>query len=148
MPAGRPAKPTAIKRLEGNPGKRALNKREPTPKGSAVPAPEMSERALKVWKRLTGAMVAGVYTQADEALMMVYCEAVAEHHAATEMLKTEPRLVKGSTGQLVPSPWLKIRSDQARIIAQVGPRLGLDPVSRQAISAPDAAPDDGGFNIH
>ena len=29
---GRPPKPTAIKELEGNPGKRLLNKNEPKPK--------------------------------------------------------------------------------------------------------------------
>lgn len=148
MPAGRPAKPTRIKELEGNPGKRRLNKREPKSDGRASPAPEMSARALMVWKRLTGAMVAGVYTTLDEALMVVYCEAVAEHHLATEMLKTEPRLVPGSTGQMVPTPWLKIRTEQARLIAQIGPRLGLDPVSRQALNAPEAPEDDGGFGIH
>lgn len=36
---GRPPKPTAIKELEGNPGKRPLNKNEPKPKQTAPKCP-------------------------------------------------------------------------------------------------------------
>mgnify|MGYP006980038133 CR=1 FL=1 len=39
--AGRKPKPTAVKKLEGNPGKRKLNKKEPIP---AKEMPECPER--------------------------------------------------------------------------------------------------------
>ena len=35
MPAGRKPKPTRLKLIDGNPGKRAINKNEPAPKTAA-----------------------------------------------------------------------------------------------------------------
>ena len=37
--AGRKPKPTAVKKLEGNPGKRKLNKKEPIPAKGMVSSP-------------------------------------------------------------------------------------------------------------
>ena len=65
---GRKPKPTALKVLEGNPGHRPLNKKEPMPKGKLPRCPEwLEDDAKKEWKRLgkvlaemvdVGAMVA------------------------------------------------------------------------------------------
>ena len=50
---GRKPKPTALKVLEGNPGHRPLNKKEPMPKGKLPRCPELLEEdAKKEWKRL------------------------------------------------------------------------------------------------
>ena len=135
MPAGRPSKPSAIKKLEGDPGKRAINKAEPVASGLPSPSKLMSKGAAAIWKRLTGSMPAGVWTGADENLIAAYCEAAALHHEAADRLKTEPKVVVGSTGQAVVSPWVKIMADQARLMASLGARLGLDPLARQAINA-------------
>jgi len=139
MPAGRPAKPTKIKKLEGNPGKRAINKAEPIVAGQPYPPRTMSKAAATIWKRVIGAMPAGVWTTGDENLLAAYCEAAALHHEAADKLKTEPKVSVGSTGQAVVSPWVKIMADQARLMASLGARLGLDPLARQAINI---TPDD------
>ncbi len=48
---GRKPKPTAIKMLEGNPGKRALNHAEPRPKVVMPRAPEhLSDEEKAKWK--------------------------------------------------------------------------------------------------
>ena len=44
--AGRKPKPTAIKELEGNPGKRKLNKKEPKPEKGMPVCPEWLLPAL------------------------------------------------------------------------------------------------------
>jgi P27 family predicted phage terminase small subunit len=139
--------PTAIKKLAGNPGKRAINKKEPQPKGDPN-KPTLSALASKVWDRLTKAMPLGVYTAADTGLLAAYCEAVANHQEASQCLANEPKMVKGSMGQMVPSPWFRIQSDAASKIVTLGARLGLDPISRQQINAEGEASDDEGFNIH
>lgn len=55
--AGRKTKPTAVKKLEGNPGKRKLNKNEPVPaKGMPACSDWLMPEAKKEWKRLAELM--------------------------------------------------------------------------------------------
>ena len=64
---GRKPKPTALKLLEGNPGKRPINEHEPIPPKGTVKCPTWLEpEAKKEWKRLAPSLEAmGVLTQAD-----------------------------------------------------------------------------------
>jgi len=74
--AGRPLKPTALKVLQGNPGKRPLNNREPKPEiGAAVP-----EYLLKMpgplaqWRRWAPKLTAlGVLTEVDAPAFARLC---------------------------------------------------------------------------
>ena len=55
--AGRKPKPTAIKKLEGNPGKRKLNTKEPIPAKGMPNCPEwLMPEAKKEWERLADLM--------------------------------------------------------------------------------------------
>ena len=65
---GRKPKPTAMKLLEGNPGKRPLNVHEPIPPKGTVKCPAwLLPEAKKEWKRLAPALEAmGVLTMADQ----------------------------------------------------------------------------------
>lgn len=86
-------------------------------------------------------MPVGVYSVCDEGLLSAYCEAVALHAQATKALLTEPLVIVRGTGGLSVSPWISIQSDQARLMASLGARLGLDPVARQSLNhMPDEAP--------
>ena len=54
---GRKPTPTAIKMLEGNPGKRPLNTKEPKPAKKAPSCPKWLEpEAKKEWRRLAKLM--------------------------------------------------------------------------------------------
>lgn len=66
---GRPPKPTAVKELEGNPGKRPLNKNEPKPKQIAPKCPSWLEPdAKKEWRRLSKELeTMGLLTQVSIA---------------------------------------------------------------------------------
>ena len=65
--AGRKPKPTALKILEGKPGKRPLNKNEPNPPKGNIKCPTwLLPEAKKEWKRLAPSLEAmGVLTMAD-----------------------------------------------------------------------------------
>ena len=53
--AGRKPKPTALKKLEGNPGKRKLNTKEPIPAKGMLNCPEwLLPEAKKEWENLMG----------------------------------------------------------------------------------------------
>ena len=50
--AGRKPKPTAVKKLEGNPGKRKLNTKEPVPAKGMPACPDwLMPEAKKEWER-------------------------------------------------------------------------------------------------
>lgn len=141
----RTATPTSIKERAGNPGKRALNKAEPQPVGSPVRPTIMTTAARKVWTRLIAAMPREVYTTCDSGLLAAYCEAVAAHATATKLIAAkdfEP-IGTGSTGQQVIHPAYKLQADQARLIATLGQRLGLDPIARQSINTSPGQTDEG-----
>lgn len=144
------AKPTKLKELSGNPGKRALNKREPKPSAGPSAPIGMTPRAKAVWSKLTFAMPLGVFTAVDSYVLAAYCEAVSAHQIATAKLVKGPHEITGSTGQVKISPWFAAQADAARLIVQLGAKLGLDPVSRQNINtdASGKVDDEFGDLIH
>ena len=77
---GRKPTPTAIKELEGNPGKRPLNSNEPKPDTTAPKCPKWLEpEAKKEWKRLSIEMERiGILTKVDMAAFAAYCQAYAD----------------------------------------------------------------------
>ena len=76
---GRKPTPTALKLLEGNPGKRKLNDKEPKPEKKAPSCPKWLEtEAKKEWRRLAKKMeLMGVLTEVDMAAFAGYCQAYA-----------------------------------------------------------------------
>ena len=66
---GRKPKPTAVKVLEGNPGKRSLNTNEPKPVKKAPRCPAwLEDEAKKEWKRMAKQMEQlGILTEIDMA---------------------------------------------------------------------------------
>ncbi len=74
---GRKPKPTRLKLIEGNPGKRPINGREPKPPGSLPSCPaHLSATAKTEWKRLARSLNRiGMLTEIDRAAMAAYCQA-------------------------------------------------------------------------
>lgn len=74
-------KPTALRVLEGNPGKRALGRREPQPSlGAPVQPPWISREAKTVWRELTPILQRmGVLTEADGLALAALCEEFATY---------------------------------------------------------------------
>src|SRR5690348_562875 len=107
--AGRQPKPTKLKLLTGNPGKRALNDAEPTspPLKPDVPAWLEGEEA-EAWKELVeilGPM--GFVEEADrQALAMIAVE-LARYREANKAIRDEGLTVQGPEGPKV-SPYVRV----------------------------------------
>lgn len=74
---GRPPKPTSLKILEGNPGKRPLNENEPQPKIGIPPLPGWlnDPRAIEVWNDLGPKLKKiGLITEIDGYLFGMLCQ--------------------------------------------------------------------------
>ena len=76
--AGRKPKPTALKKLEGNPGKRKLNTKEPMPEKGMPDCPKwLLPEAKEEWKRLCQKLSEmGVLTESDMAAFAAYMNTV------------------------------------------------------------------------
>ena len=83
---GRKPTPTAIKMLEGNPGKRPMNGSEPKPLKKAPSCPKWLEtEAKREWRRLAKQMESiGILTDVDMAAFAGYCQAYARWKEAAE----------------------------------------------------------------
>ena len=76
---GRRPKPTALKLLEGNPGKRPLPENEPTPPDGDVVRPRMRKRAAEVWEQYAPMVIEmGLLTPVDVPAFAMLCALVAE----------------------------------------------------------------------
>src|SRR5690349_4468004 len=86
---GRKPKPTHLKLVTGNPGKRAINPAEPKAKRARPSAPShMSDKARETWGYVTGLLDRmGILTEVDALALEMLCEAYADFLAASATLK-------------------------------------------------------------
>ena len=93
--AGRPPKPTALKLLQGNPGRRPLPKGEPMPPAGCEKPPSLTKRAAVLWDRLAPLYIAqGVLTQMDQSAFGTLCELQVEFTRKAKAGQTSGTLAK------------------------------------------------------
>ena len=133
---GRKPKPTRLKLLEGNPGKRPISGREPQPPASQPTCPaHLSPTAKAEWKRLAQTLNRiGVLTQVDRAALAAYCQAYGRWVEAEKKLKETPVLLKTPAGYVQQSPWLTVSNKQMELMAKYMAELGLTPSSRTRLA--------------
>ena len=134
---GRPAKPTAVKRLTGNPGKRPLNEREPQPRRALPPCPRWLSKAAKAeWRRMAGELYdAGVLTTVDRAALAGYCTAFARWQEAEVVVNAKGMVVKTVNGNLIQNPYLAIANRAMDDMRRFAVEFGMTPASRTRVVA-------------
>lgn len=135
---GRKPKPTKLKIVQGNPGKRALNQDEPQPERAIPKAPaHIPARAKKVWKAVATELDAmGVLTVADVlALELLVCS-YDEYRRMRDVAETEGAtyLTGGESGLMHRArPEIAIGADAFRRCKSMLVEFGLTPSSRSRI---------------
>src|SRR4051812_7164335 len=88
MPGRRP-KPSHIRILEGNPGKRGINHREPKPERGKPPCPKhLSERAQRAFRGFARHLDrVGVLTKADGTALELLATAYDDFHSARDIIR-------------------------------------------------------------
>ncbi len=149
MIRGPKPKPTAIRRMEGNPGKRGYNHAEPQPPEGVPDCPShLNAAARDEWDRLAHMLHdMGVVTAVDRAALAAYCQCYGRWVEAEEKLQTTPMLLKTSTGYVQQSPWLSIANKQLELMGRYMTELGLTPASRSRIATIDPTAADGPMTI-
>ena len=134
---GRKPTPTAIKELEGNPGKRKLNENEPKPERKAPACPKWLDKdARKEWHRLAKKMEAiGVLTEVDMAAFAAYCQSYARWKEAEEFITEHGTLVRTPSGYWQQVPQVSIAQTYMKQMGKFATEFGLTPASRSRLIA-------------
>ena len=141
---GRKPIPTAIKQLNGNPGKRALNAHEPKPVAVVPPCPpHLQGEARKEWRRITKELHAlGIISRLDRAALAAYAQAWGRWCEAEEQLRKHGPIVKSPSGFPIQNPYLAVANKAMEQIMKMSVEFGLTPSSRSRIDATPPAPQD------
>ena len=134
---GRKPTPTAIKVLEGNPGKRPINDREPQPPKKAPSCPKWLEPdAKREWRRLSHKLEQlGILTEADMSVFASYCQAYARWKAAEEFITSHGYVSMTPAGYVQQLPHVSISQTYQKIMNRCAEQLGLTPSSRSRLIA-------------
>lgn len=133
---GRKPKPNAVKRFDGNPGKRAIRGDEPKPPTSMPSCPaHLSATAKTEWKRLARVLnEVGLLTQVDRAVLASYCQCYGRWVEAERKLAETPPLLKTPAGYVQASPWIAISNKQVELMARLMAEIGLTPSARSRLA--------------
>ena len=132
---GRKPKPTALKILEGNPGKRPLNDKEPQPEKKAPRCPSWLEQEAKnEWRRMSKTLEAmGLLTLVDKAAFAGYCQAYARWKEAEEFLSKHGTIFKTPSGYIQQVPQVSIAQTYLKVMKDFCSEFGLTPAARTRI---------------
>lgn len=135
--AGRKPKPTAVKKLEGNPGKRKLNTREPMPDKGIPDCPKwLLPEAKEEWNRLCEKLnQMGVLTDIDRSAFAAYCQSYARWKEAQEHINSEGATYETEKGMQRPNPYVAICNTEQRLMMSAASEFGLTPFARSRIMA-------------
>lgn len=137
-------KPSALKRIEGNRGKRRFNEKEPKAEVGAPEMPKLSREAAKEWRRIVPVLLRiGVLTVLDGKALAAYCHAYARWLQAERDVKRygvtirEPVLHNGrvlrSVVRLKRNPALGVSSDALKLMKSFLIEFGLTPAARSRV---------------
>jgi P27 family predicted phage terminase small subunit len=133
--AGRRPKPSALKALAGNPGKRAINTSEPKPTGIPTCPRHLDKEARLEWKRIsTELIVLGLLTSVDRAALAGYCVAWSRWVAAELSIQKFGLVIKSpKSGFPIQNPYVSVANTALDQIRKFGIEFGLTPSSRSRL---------------
>lgn len=138
---GRKPKPTYLKLMDGNPGKRPLNMNEPSPAIELPEAPaDLDDLALAEWEQLAPELVkVGCLSAIDARQLALYCDIRSRLVKAKQALKDEYVLAgAGENGGLYQNPLLAVVNKCTEQMMKIAAEFGMTPSSRTKIKVDNA----------
>jgi P27 family predicted phage terminase small subunit len=135
--------PSALQKLRGTPKSR-INENEPEANlGVPDPPSSMTDEALEVWEYTVEELrYMNVLSLADRDSLACYCEAVAIHRRASEILAFEGLMIEGRDGKMVKNPVVQLQKDAASTMKTFAVEFGLTPRARADIKVDKKDPND------
>lgn len=128
-------KPTALKILQGNPGKRALNHAEPRPDVSLPSCPKhLDDVATAEWVRITPELLKlGLLSQVDRSALAAYCQAYSRWVAAEADIAQDGLTFTTDKGMKRQNPAVQIAEKALGTMRLYLVEFGMTPASRPGI---------------
>lgn len=143
MPGPAP-KPTHLKLIEGNPGKRKINKREPKPTGEPECPADFGEDERAIWNEAIASAPAGLLKRLDSTILATWVVACHLHKRAREQVRRTGLITQSPTqGVPIQNPYLAIINKQAQIMTKCAQEMGFTPASRTRIEVEPTDPGAG-----
>ena len=116
-----------MKKLEGNPGKRKLNSKEPVPaKGMPACPGWLIPEAKKEWERLAELMnQMGVLMEVNMVAFAAYCQSYARWKEAQEHITSGGSTFETEKGYQQQTPWVGIANTNQKLMLQAAAEFGL-----------------------
>lgn len=134
---GRKPKPTSLKKLSGNPGKRPLNKNEahfPIPGRMLNPPNYLDEGARSVWTDLGKLLLnAGLFTVVDKYVFGTFCAAWSRWVKAELRRTDEGDVLTNSHGNRYANPWVSVSNQEWGKMQKMWSEFGLTPAERSRL---------------
>lgn len=132
---GRKPKPTAVKVLNGNPGKRALNHAEPKPRVVLPKPPEhLSDEEKNKWKLTVRELYPlGLVTVIDKDALAMYCVIYIRWTKAEKIVREKGEIIKTAAGNIIQNPYLSIANRALEQLNRLGAEFGMTPSSRSRV---------------
>lgn len=146
---GRKPKPTALKLLAGNPGKRKLNDQEPDfSKVTTIEPPKwLTTRASEMWQRIIPELLREkVLCLTDLHNVECFCAAYDKWRMSEEKVQEFGIIMQNSQGSPVKNPALAAANEAMSQMIKFGSTLGLNPADRSRLIGNKSSNDDNEFN--
>jgi len=141
MVRGRIPKPTALRVIEGNPGKRALPKSEPKPEAVMPACPKwLSKPARAYWRHLAPQFfTVGLMTRLDAVALATFCHCLARYVEAVEFIDKNGSVIvvrddKGTFRFTQAAPQVGIAAKMLEQMTRIGSEFGWAPASRSRLT--------------
>lgn len=136
------AKPTNLKMLQGNPGKRPLNDSEPQyslSEENAKPPAYLSAYAKKEWKRIVPLLQKNkLLTDADIPMLAAYCQAYSRFIESEKLIRAHGFTAVTDKGNVIQRPEVGISNKAMEEMLKFGREFGLTPSSRAQLHVENA----------
>ena len=152
---GRKPKPTKLKVIEGNPGKRKIKEDPDMSSGLPSPPSHLDKYALEEWDRLAAGLHSiGILYEAHSAIFAAYCQAFSRWRAAEEGIQKAAEIegaVFGALvclttkGTLMKHPLIDISEKAAAAMAKYAVEYGLSASAQARLSIDPGKGKKGGF---
>ena len=125
--AGRRPTPTHLKVVKGNPGKRAINKKEPKPKREIPGCPAYLSNTAKVaWGRLSVVIDRmGILTEADGPALERLCDCYAEILECRDIIARDGRTYSSVTTRTTSEEGEQVTVEEVKSLLKANPAVGM-----------------------